>query len=62
MIGRLILSLKKAADPSAGWSVASNTYASKHSCDIQFAPISDEGTGLPTEEGIPLGIIPSHVP
>ena len=71
MVGRLMLSLRKAADkPDVGWSLASTTHASDgghprytmtRPHEMQFAPIS-EGTGLPTEEDISLATISSTKP
>jgi len=70
MIGRLMLSLKKAADTSeVGWSLTGATHTSylggrtpKRSNSVRFAPLSDEDTVLPTEEDIPLAVVPSPMP
>lgn len=71
MVGRLILSLRKAADePEVGWSLASTTRASnlEHPSyittqphEVQFAPISEDA-GLPTEEDISLATVSSTKP
>jgi len=56
MINRLMLSLRKTANPpdAGGWSLTSVIYASKHSCNVDFAPMSDEDTAFPIEEGFAL--------
>jgi len=70
MIGRLMLSLKKAADTSeAGWSLTGTTQAPnpgdrtpKRSNGARFAQLSDEDTVLPTEEDIPLTVVSCPMP
>ena len=65
MIGRLMLSLKRAADTTeVGWSLTGMTHTSnswggtqKRSNSVRFAPASDEDTVLPTED-IPLAVVP----
>jgi len=65
MIGRLMLSLKKAAGSSqAGeWSLTSVTHSSNPD-NTSFAPTPDRGPALPTEENVPLTTVSPamHVP
>jgi len=67
MIGRLMLSLKRAADTSnAEWSLTTTTftrdpYASKR-LPLQFASFSNRDTELRTDGDIPLGTISSSIP
>jgi len=68
MIGRLMLSLKKAADPSKPeWSLATITFTNPGGyisgrSRIHFAPRSDRGSELAVDGDIPLGVVPSPVP
>jgi len=70
MIGRLMLSLKKAADNSkVGWSLTDMTrtqspgaYTWGRSYRVQFAPMSEEDPILPTDGGIPLSNVLSPMP
>lgn len=74
MIGRLLLSLRKAADTSeAGWSLTTSHTSNSperrrrtsiRRYEMQFARISDGDAGPPTEENIPLAIVSSteHIP
>ena len=66
MIGRMMLSLKKATGTEAGWSLAGTIQTLNpegrppgrpHS--MQFAPMSDEDAALSTEEAIPLETVSS---
>ena len=69
MIGRLMLSLKKAVDaqqPVSEWSLTSVVHTSntgsrdmKHPYNMRFAPRSDEDTFVPAEGDIPLATVPS---
>lgn len=68
MIGRLMLSLKKAADTRrVGWEVTTMTYTpnteggtSKRGHSIRFAPALGEGATFSTEGDLPLAAaIPS---
>ena len=69
MIGRLMLSLKKAADASrTQWSLTSMVFApgqggytSKRS-RVQFAPVSNRDTELRTDGDIPLGTVSPPIP
>ena len=66
MIGRLMLSLRKAADPSRdGW--PHTTYIPSSRCempifahDVEFASISDDVAVTSTEEDIHMGSISSR--
>ena len=69
MIGRLMLSLKKAAEASTGWSVASIAHTSnlgghpsKRSTGMEFAPMSEEGTVSSAEEDISLRVVSPPMP
>ena len=69
MIGRLMLSLKKAGEtPGVGWSAVTMTnpqnpggQMSKRSHNIPYAPAYEDGTVSSTEDDIPLALMPSHV-
>ena len=69
MIGRLMLSLRRAAAASGvGWSLTGTTRTPnpggrtpKRSNSVQFAPLSDEDSALPTEEAIPLAVVPTQM-
>ena len=70
MIGRLMLSLKKAADNSkVGWSLTCMTrpsspgaYTWKRSYRVQFAAMYDEDAVSPTDGDIPLAAVLSPMP
>jgi len=68
MIGRLLLSLRKAADPSnPEWSLATITLTNpggyiSRSSRIQFASRFDQDSEPPTDGDIPLRVVPSPVP
>ena len=69
MIGRLMLSLKKAVDTSeVEWSLTGTTHTSnprertlKRLRGMQFAPVSDEGVASPAEADIPLATVLSPI-
>ena len=69
MIGRLMLSLKKAGEtPGVGWSAATITdtrnqggQKSVRFHDTPFAPAYEDATASSTEEDIPLTVMSSHM-
>jgi len=70
MIGRLMLSLKRAADTSTvEWSLTNTTltadrgvYAVKPRSLLQFARMSEHEVELHSDEGIPLETVSTPVP
>ena len=67
MIGRLMLSLKKAGEtPGVGWSAASITNTQVPGVPKRYhngphAPPYEDGTASSTDEDIPLATMPSHM-
>lgn len=66
MIGRLMLSLRKAANKNVEWSLTSVVYdsnlvniTSERLYGVRFAPIYGEGTMLSADEDIPLAVVQS---